>query len=85
MTTDSDRYIVKNVGSKYMLFDKQIGEFILGYQFESEQEAKDFFSGEGKITLRKESSGMRLGKSLKPPSRSTARRSTGRGSRRGSV
>ncbi len=32
--------IVKPVGSKYMLFDNEIGEFLIGYSFNTSEEAQ---------------------------------------------
>jgi hypothetical protein len=34
--------IVKKVGNKFMLFDTNIGEFLIGYTFDNEHEAKLF-------------------------------------------
>jgi hypothetical protein len=34
--------IVKKVGNKFMLFDTNIGEFLIGYTFDNEHEAKMF-------------------------------------------
>ena len=33
-------YVVKQVGNKYMIFDKGIGEFLMGYSFNTSEEAE---------------------------------------------
>ena len=36
------RFDVKPVGEKYMLFDNEVGEFVLGYSFNNSEQAKEF-------------------------------------------
>ena len=35
-------YNVKKVGTKYMIFDTDIGEFLFGYSFDTSEEADAF-------------------------------------------
>jgi hypothetical protein len=36
------KYQIKKVGQKYMLFDNDIGEFLMGYTFDTEQQINKF-------------------------------------------
>ena len=36
--------IVKPVGSKYMIYDNEIGEFLVGYSFNTSDEARNFIN-----------------------------------------
>ena len=36
------RYKIKKVGEKYMIYDSQVGSFLIGYSFEDGDEAKKF-------------------------------------------
>lgn len=37
-----NKYKIKKVGEKYMLFNNDIGEFLLGYTFDTESEVNKF-------------------------------------------
>ena len=36
------RYKVKQVGDKYMIYDTGVGSFLIGYSFDTNEEASDF-------------------------------------------
>lgn len=39
---DNKKYEIKKVGEKYMIVDKEVGEFLIGYTFDSIEEAQSF-------------------------------------------
>ena len=45
MRQDRKDLVVKQVGSKYMLFDTSIGSFLIGYTFDTSEEAQKFAKG----------------------------------------
>jgi hypothetical protein len=43
---EKGRWQIKKVGSKFKIFDSDVGEFLIGYEFESDYEAKNFINSE---------------------------------------
>ena len=36
------RYKIKKVGKNYMIYDSEVGSFLIGYTFDTSEEAKEF-------------------------------------------
>ena len=36
------RYKIKKVGKKYMIYDSELGSFLVGYSFDTSEEAREF-------------------------------------------